>query len=120
MYGARIETPLQTNYTSLGHAYEHVEANKETGYDVINRKGAPIPKPSVIPPGSHDPTLGHDYSKLQGNNYHMPESSNMTDEVASGERVGTRNDQEGRRQNFQLSLHIDDPQEYETPTPKNH
>ena len=120
MYGASIETHLQANYTSLGHAYERVEADKETGYDVLNRKGAPIPQPSVIPPGSHDPTLGHDYSKLKGNNYHVPESSNMSDEIAKGGRVGTRNDQEGRRENFQLPLHVDDPQEYETPTPQKH
>ena len=96
-----------------------MEATREAGYDVISRMGAPTPQTSVILPGSHDPTLGHDYSKLKENNYHVPESSNMTDKVARGGRVGTRNDREGRRENFQVSLYVNDPRKYETPTPQN-
>ena len=112
-------THSQTNYSSPGPAYEHVKTNKGTGYDVINRRRAHIPQQSLTPPGSRDSTLGHDYNTLKGNNHNVPESSNMTDEVDRNGRVGTRNDQEERRQNLQLSLHINDPQEYETPTPQN-
>ena len=83
MYGGSTAdgTHSQTNYSSTGPAYEHVEANEGTGYDVINRRGAPRPHPPMTPPGSHDPTSDQDYSILEENNYHVLESSNMTDEA---------------------------------------
>ena len=59
-------THSQTNYSSTGPAYEHVEANEGTGYDVINRRGAPRLHPPMTPPGSHDPTSDQDYSILEG------------------------------------------------------
>ena len=37
--------PQQTNYSSLGPAYEQVLENQETGYDTINRCGSPRPCP---------------------------------------------------------------------------
>ena len=86
VYDGSTGTHSQTNYSSTGPAYEHVEANEGTGYDVINRRGAARPHPPMTPPGSHDPTSDQDYSILEGNNYHVLESSNMTDEENSGVR----------------------------------
>ena len=57
-------TQSLTKYSSLGPAYEHVEASRESGYDVINRRGAPRPHPPMTLPGSHDPTISQEYSTL--------------------------------------------------------
>ena len=115
---AADETHSQTNYSSTGPAYEHVEANKGTGYDVINRRGAPRPHPPMTPPGSHDPTSDQDYSILEGNNYHVLESSNMTDEENSGVRDNARYAQ-NQGGNYQLVPDGHDPQDYEIPAPRS-
>ena len=49
VYDGSAGTHSQTNYISTGPAYEHVEANEGTGYDVINRRGAPRPHPPMTP-----------------------------------------------------------------------
>ena len=114
MYGGGTGTHSQTNYSSTGPAYEHVEADDQTGYDVINRRGAPRPHPPMTPPGSHDPTSDQDYSILEGNNYHVLESSNKTDEAESN----TRQCQEGSDHNQQEFPLGHDPQDYEIPNSK--
>ena len=84
VYDGSSTTHSQTNYSSTGPAYEHVEAGEEAEYDVINRRGAPRPHPPMKPPGSYDPTLSQDYSILEGNNYHVIQLSNMDNEKHSG------------------------------------
>ena len=117
VYGGGTGTHPQTNYSSTGPAYEHVEANKRTGYDVINRRGAPRPHPPMTSPGSHDPTPDQDYSILEGNNYHVLESSNMTDEENSGVKDDIRRVQSQGDNNQHSNGH--DPQDYETPAPRS-
>ena len=119
VYDGSAGTHSQTNYSSTGPAYEHVEANEGTGYDVINRRGAPRPHPPMTSPGSHDPTSDQDYSILEGNNYHVLESSNMTDEDNSGVRDNARHvqSQGGNNQSEHSNGH--DPQDYETPAPRS-
>ena len=111
VYGGGTGTHSQTSYSSTGPAYEHVEANERTGYDVINRRGAPRPHPPMTPPASHDPTADQDYSTLEENNYHVLESSNTIGEAEST----ARQCQEGSnhsQQEFPLGR---DPQDYEIP-----
>ena len=117
VYDGSTGTHSQTNYSSTGPAYEHVETDDQTGYDVINRRGAPRPHPPMTSPGSHDPTSDQDYSILEGNNYHVLESSNMTDEEHSGVRDNARHvqSQGGNKQLEHPNRH--DPQDYEIPTP---
>ena len=115
VYDGGTGTHSQTNYSSTGPAYEHVEADEGTGYDVINRRGAPRPHPPMTPPGSHDPTSDQDYSILEGNNYHVLESSNMTDEDNSGVRDNARYVQSQGGNNQHSNGH--DPQDYEIPAP---
>ena len=119
VYDGSAGTHSQTNYSSTGPAYEHVEANEGTGYDVINRRGAPRPHPPMTPPASHDPTADQDYSILEGNNYHVLESSNMTDEGNSGVRVSARHvqSQGGNNQLEHSGGH--NPQDYEIPAPRS-
>ena len=114
VYDGSTGTNIQTTYSSHGPTYEHVEANEETGYDVINRRGASRPHPLMTPPASHDPTSDQDYSILEGNNYHVLESSNEGSEEHSGVRGNGRQGQ----QNQQDTPNGDDPQDYEIPTPK--
>ena len=108
-------THSQTNYSSTGPAYEHMKTNEGTGYDVINRRGAPRPHPPMTSPGSHDPTSDQDYSILEGNNYHVLESSNMTDGENSGVRGSARQSQ-GSNNQFPNGH---DPQDYEIPAPRS-
>ena len=97
VYDGSAGTHSQTSFSSTGSAYEHVEADERTGYDVINRRGAPRPHPPMTPPASHDPTSDQDYSILEGNNYHVLESSNTIGEAESN----TRQCQEGSDHNQQ-------------------
>ena len=112
-------THSQTSFSSTGPAYEHVETDDQTGYDVINRRGAPRPHPPMTPPASHDPTSDQDYSILEGNNYHVLESSNMTDEGNSGVRDSARRVQ-SQGGNNQLE-HSNEyyPQDCEIPAPRS-
>ena len=88
-----------------------VEADERTGYDIINRRGAPRPHPPMTFPGSHDPTSDQDYSILEENNYHVLESSNTTGEAESN----ARQYQEGSNHS-QQEFHLGrDPQDYEIP-----
>ena len=119
VYDSSAGTHSQINYSSTGPAYEHVEANEGTGYDVINRRGAPRPHPPMTPPGSHDPTSDQDYSILEGNNYHVLESSNMTDEGNSGVRGNARHVQSQGGNNQLEHSNGHDPQDYETPAPRS-
>ena len=115
MYDGGTVTQAQTNYSSTGPAYEHVEAGEGTGYDVINRRGAPRPHPPMTTPGSHDPTSDQDYSILKGNNYHVLELNYMIDEENSGVRDNARH-VESQGSNNQLECPIEhDPQDYEIP-----
>ena len=114
MYDGSAGTHSQTNYSSTGPAYEHVEANEGIGYDVINRRGAPRPHPSMVPLVSHDPASNQDYSILEGNNYHVIQLSNMDNEEHSGVSSSARLGQEDV--NYP-SGH--DPQDYEIPAPKS-
>ena len=114
MYDSSAGTHSQTNYSSTGPAYEHVEANERVGYDVINRRGAPRPHPPMAPLESHDPASNQDYSILEGNNYHVIQLSNMDDEEHSGVSSSAGQGQEDV--NYP-SGH--DPQDYEIPAPKS-
>ena len=117
VYDGGTGTHSQTNYSSTGPVYEHVGANKVTGYDVINRRGAPRPHP---PPGSHDPTSDQDYNTLETNCYHVLEPSDMIgEEAVRGGKVSRGNDGVVWKQNLQLSLHGDYPQDYKVPNPEN-
>ena len=84
VYNGSTETNIQTNYSSHGPTYEHVEVNEGTGYDVINRRGAPRPHVHSLmtSPASHNLTL--DYSILEGNTYNVLEPSNVGGEECSG------------------------------------
>ena len=108
-------TPPQANYCSLGPAYEHVEANSQTGYDVINRRGAPRPHPPMISSGSPDPTLdcNQDYSILEGNSYYniMLKSSNTN----SGTGSNAGECQGGSEHSQQEHTNQQEPQDYEVP-----
>ena len=92
-----------------------MEANNQTGYDVINRRGAPRPHPPMTPPGSHDPRSDgdQDYSILGGNNYYnvLLESSNRTS--IAGSSTGQR--QEGGEHNQPEPSSGQEPQDYEVP-----
>ena len=113
LYDSNTGTQPQINYCSLGPAYEHVEANNQTGYDVINRRGAPRPHPPMTPPGSHDSTSDQDYSILEGNNYYnvMLEASNRTN--IAGSSTGQR--QGGGEHNQPEPSSGQEPQDYEVP-----
>ena len=108
VYGGSTGTHSQTNYSSTDPTYEHVEANDQTGYDVINRRGAPRPHPPMTPLGSHDPTSKLDYSILEG----TLESSNMTCEAESNARPCQG---DSRHSNRQEPPNGDEPQNYEIP-----
>ena len=82
-----------------------------TSYDVINRRGAPRPHPPMRPPVSHDPTSDQTYSILEGNNYHVLESSNMGGEEYWGVRGNGRQGQGVIGQNQQDTPNGDEAQD---------
>ena len=113
-------THSQTNYSSTSPTYEQIfGAKEETGYDVINRRGAPRPHPPMTSPGLHDSTSDQNYSTLKVNNYHVLEPTIMTGEMVGGERVDRTDDQRVLQQNLQLTLHVSGPQIHENPAPQN-
>ena len=64
----------------------------------------------MIPPGSHDLTSDQDYSILEGNNYHVLESSNTIGEAEST----ARQYQEGSDHSQQEPPNEHDPQDHES------
>ena len=119
MYDGGTEMHSQTNYSSTSLAYEHVGANEGTGYDIINRRGAPRPHPPMTPPQAHDPTSNQDYSILEGNNYHVLESSSMTDEENPGATHNAKHVQSQGGNNQLEFPNEHDPQDYEIPAPRS-
>ena len=93
----QVDNPVYdgSNYSLRGPSYEHVEANEETGYDVINRRGVPRPCPSITPTASHDSTLEQDYGTLEGNNYDVIQLRHMEthSDVVTNASVDISNDQ---------------------------
>ena len=66
----QVDNPVYdgSTHSLRGPSYKHVEANEETGYDVINRRGVTRPHLSITLPASHDLMLDQDYSTLERQN----------------------------------------------------